>query len=65
MRQDSEIFFKCRGHYIGGGKLLNRRNTPDVKRCSLLGFTLNRGSKNDGGLLVRWIPVQQQDGVID
>ena len=28
-------------------------------------FTLHHGTKNDGGLLVRRIPVQQQDGVID
>ena len=32
MRQESEILFKCRGQYIGGGKLLNRRNTLDIKR---------------------------------
>ena len=28
-------------------------------------FTLNHGTKNDGGLLVRRMPVQKQDGVID
>ena len=28
-------------------------------------FTLNRGTKNDGGLLMRRMPVQQRDGVID
>ena len=32
MRQESEILFKCRGQYIGGGKLLNRRNTLDINR---------------------------------
>ena len=28
-------------------------------------FILNHGTKNAGGLLMRWMPVQQQDGVID
>ena len=27
--------------------------------------TLNRGTENDGGLLMRRMPVQQRDGVID
>ena len=29
------ILFKCRGQYIGGGKLLNRRNTLDIKRSDI------------------------------
>ena len=58
MRQESEIHFKCRGQYIGGGKLLNRRNTLDIKRNDIhCYFTLNRGTKNDGGLLVRRMPM--------
>ena len=68
MRQESEILFKCRGQYIGGGKLLNRRNTLDIKRsdihCYLFIFHIESWTKNDGGLLVRRMPVQQQDGVI-
>ena len=59
---ESEILFKCRGQYIGGCKLLNRRNTLDIKRSDIHCY---HGTKNDGGLLVRRMPVQQQDGVID
>ena len=44
MRQESEILFKCRGQYIGGGKLLNRRNTLDIRGMIFTDiFTLNRG----------------------
>ena len=32
MRQESEILFKSRGQYMGGGRLLNRKNTLDIKR---------------------------------
>ena len=38
------FFFKCRGQYISGGKLLNRRNTLDIKRgdtYSLLSFYIS------------------------
>ena len=28
------FLIKCRGQYVGGGKLLNRRNTLDIKRNS-------------------------------
>ena len=32
---ESEILFKCRGQCIGGGKLLYRRNTLDIKRSDI------------------------------
>ena len=65
MWQESEILFKCRGQYIGGGKLLNRRNTLDIRGMIFTAiFTLNRGTI-DGGLLVRRMPVQQRGRVID
>jgi len=44
--------------YIGGGKLCN--TLDDVIFTAIcLYFTLNHGTKNDSGLLVRRMPVQQ------